>query len=334
MAPLVPLYGAGVMARRWLYDAGWLPAASPPLPTFCVGGLEAGGSGKTPVTAWLLAWLMTQGQRPGLLTRGYGRGREAPALAVREVGEHASPALLGDEAAMLVAGGLDVPVAAGPKRVRGAQALAGMGCSALVMDDGFAHRSLGRHLDVVVLHGDAPLGAGHLLPWGTLREPPSSLRRADVVWMHFKHGDVQKDGALPPALRRWCPQALVVHSRASYALEDAAGRAVELPEGSLVAASGVAHPEAYHRALKHSQVRIAQSVVFADHHRYNDADVERLRNVVTRCEAQGLVVTAKDAVKLRELWPSPQSLFILRSHLEITWGVNHFFARAKSVLEQ
>ncbi len=321
------------MARRWLYDTGWLPAHAPPLPTFCVGGLEAGGSGKTPVTAWLVWWLQVQGQQPGLLTRGYGRVHSAPNLVVRQVGEAASPATLGDEAAMLVAGGRDVPVAACPKRVLGAQALAQLGCSALVMDDGFAHRALLRHVDIVVLRGDAPLGTGHLLPWGTLREPPSSLRRAHVVWLHFKHGVEAAKRSNLAVLRRWCPRATVVHSCASYALVDLAGRPVAC-DAPLMAASGVAHPAGFHRALAHLGAPVVQTMVFADHHRYGARDVHKLRCAMARCGAKALVVTAKDAVKLRELWPSQQSLHVLRADLHITHGMDNFETLAKAALNQ
>ena len=322
------------MARRWLYDVGWLPTHAPPLPTFCVGGLEAGGSGKTPVTEWLLRWLLTHDARPGLLTRGYGRKRPVKPLVVRQPGERASPADVGDEAAMLIDMGLDVPVAASPKRLQGAQALARLGCRAIVMDDGFAHRALGRHLDVVVLRADAPLGNGHLLPWGTLREPPSSLRRAHVVWLHHKH--TRDVAPLPPdsALRRFFPQAHVVQSRTEYTLEDAAGAPLPLPAQALVAACGVAHPEGFHRALRQLGAHIGETVVFGDHHRYGPADVARLLNIMTRCEAKALVVTAKDAVKLREYGSLRQSLLVLRARVQVVWGMTHFVTSIKSVMKQ
>lgn len=198
-APLAAVYGAGVAVRRWAYDGHLLPRAAAPLRVISIGGLEAGGSGKTPLTGYVLAALVRRGVPCGLLTRGYGRAQRG--LVLRRVATPAQVAAIGDEATMLVEAGLDVPVAACADRRRGAAALAASGCEVAVMDDGFAHRRLRRTLDVVVLRAEAPFGRGphHYLPWGSLRESPRALRRADVVVFY---GGVRDDAPWPDAATR------------------------------------------------------------------------------------------------------------------------------------
>ena len=194
-APLAVVYGVGVAVRRWAYDRNLLPRAAAPLRVISIGGLEAGGSGKTPLTGYVLAALVRRGVRSGLLTRGYGRGQRG--LVLRRTATPAHVAEIGDEATMLVKAGLDVPVAACADRRRGAAALAASGCEVAVMDDGFAHRRLRRTLDVVVLRAEAPFGKGphHVLPWGSLRESPRALRRADVVVFYGGVRDGASEGA-------------------------------------------------------------------------------------------------------------------------------------------
>ena len=316
LAPLAPLYGAAVLLRRWSYDRGLAASVRPAVTTIAVGGLEAGGSGKTPVTGLVLRALLAAGRRPGLLTRGYGR--RTTALAVRLPGGPASPEELGDEPAMLVASGLDVAVAACGRRSAGAAALVGR-VDTLVLDDGFQHRALARDLDIVVLRGEAPFGTGHLLPWGTLREPPSSLARAGVVWLHFR-GEPQLE---PPVwLARLAPRADLVISVAE-------------PEGDLdavrgarvVAAAGIARPADLAEALSALGAEVAALRALRDHHAFDTADARALADLVQGANAAALVVTPKDAIKLVPHWSAPPPLWVVGTRPRIVRGAEALAAR-------
>lgn len=317
-APLASLYGTGVLLRRVAYDQAWLQHDRVAAKTISVGGLEAGGTGKTPVTALLLRALLREERRVGLLTRGYGRA--AQELVVRRPGEPALPAAMGDEPAMLVDSGLDVFVAAYPRRIEGARALVELGCDTLVLDDGFAHRALGRDVDIVVLRGEAPFGNGHLLPWGTLREPPSSLRRAHVLWLHFRAGEPELSQV--ERVHRFAPQAKIVVSRsiASSCL-DASGQPVSLADTSVVAAAGIARPSEFAVALAKEGARVSELVALRDHHAF---DAEDVRSLVEKCLTHGaraVVVTPKDAIKLRALWPKDgAALWVMGTQVAITAG--------------
>lgn len=296
-APLAVLYGAGVLARRWAYDRGLLRAWSPPVQTISVGGLEAGGTGKTQVAQLLLDGLARAGRRPGLVTRGYRR--RVQGLVVRRRGEAAIWEALGDEPAMVVNTGLDLPIVACADRCRGVRALLeAEDCDVLVLDDGFAHRALGRHLDVVVLRGEAPLANGHLLPWGSLREPASSLGRADVVWLHYRCRAPHGDGE-PVWPKTTSPRALRV---VSYAQPTGAttieGAAIDLTGARVIAAAGIARPAELAVSLERLGAEVLELVAFADHAFFCEADLDRLLNRAWVSGADGVVVTPKDAVKL------------------------------------
>ena len=327
-SPLAAAYGGAVRLRRALYDQGRLSQAAAPLFTLSIGGLEAGGSGKTPVTGWWLAELLALGLKPGLLTRGYGRPTRA--LRVRRSGEPADPRDLGDEPAMLVQSGLDVAVAACPSRRTGAAALQQVGCQVLVLDDGFAHRALRRDLDVVVLRAESPLGNGHLLPWGTLREPPSSLRRAHVVWLHAKS---ERRVEVPEALRAHAPQALWVQSRAqTLPPVNGWGQPVDLRDAPVVVAAGIAWPRQFKQSVSAAGGNVRALVRYRDHHAFTLQDVARLRLAQHKHGAAALVVTPKDAIKLAPLWPDLGSLWVLGTSVNVECGKDALLARLKTLI--
>ncbi len=301
VAPLTGLFGAGVLLRRLAYDRRWLTIATPPVQTVAVGGLEVGGSGKTPVTGRLLEAFLAAGRYPGLLTRGYGR--QTRGLVLRRQGEPAVALCLGDEPAMLVHGGLDVPVAACERRVLGAYALAEIGADVLVLDDAFSHRAMGRHVDVVVLRGEAPFGNGHLMPWGSLREPASSLRRARVVWLHFRGEPVSES---PPWFQRLCPQASLVIGRAEPTQAvDRAGRPVALAGERALGVAGIARPDGFFDTLTQLGLALVERRVYRDHHRYSADDAAQLLRLCEATRARFVVTTPKDAVKLAEVFAGP-----------------------------
>ena len=315
-APLAGLYGAIIRARRMAYDRGVLHAHPSPCFTVSVGGLEVGGSGKTPVTGYLLQRLINLGRTPGLLSRGYGR--QSTGLQVRLRGQPANPEQLGDEPAMLVSTGLDIAVAVCAQRTVGAQALATQGCDTLVLDDGFAHRALQRHVDIVVLRGEQPFASGRLLPRGRLREPPSSLQRAHIVWMHYR--TAAPDGPTPAWFAQHCPQALRVVSQAlPGVVRDLQGKQINMAGRRVIACAGIAWPADVESSLMRLGADVAAMVPFADHHPYGAADMDHLLRLQRRHSAEAIVTTAKDAVKLVARWPSVP-LWVLTHEVDVRVG--------------
>jgi tetraacyldisaccharide 4'-kinase len=298
-APLAWAYGLGVRARAHAYNAHWLPVHRAPIPVLSVGGIEAGGTGKTPVVAYLLGRLIAANRRPGLLTRGYGR--QSRGLALRSVGCVPDPSQLGDEAAMLVAGGLDIPVAACAQRMLGAQALATMGCDCVVMDDGFSHRALHREVDIVVLRGEQDLSRAKLLPHGSLREPAQGLARASLLWWHHREGP--SPATVPETVvATWRKAGFtgtwIRSEQAALTVTDEAGIKQPLVGAHIIAAAGIARPEEFHRQLVMAGANVVRFFPFGDHHLYTRADKAQFKAQLTAGDVQALVVTAKDRIKL------------------------------------
>ena len=175
MNPFTGLYGAATALRNRLYDRGTLSSRRLERPVVSVGNLSVGGSGKTPFVIALGELLKARGIRFDVLSRGYGRKTHG----VRIVEDYGSAADFGDEP-LLIARRLGVPVIVGGSRyAAGRVAEQKFETQLHILDDGFQHRSLARDFDIVLMtERDFD---DKLLPFGRLREPLSSLQRADAI---------------------------------------------------------------------------------------------------------------------------------------------------------
>ncbi len=303
------LYGAAVVLRRAAYDAGLAPAARVDVPVISVGNLSTGGTGKTPFCAWLVRELEARGLRPGIASRGY---RSEPGSELNDEGR-----LL----ARLCPGVLQVQ---DKVRARGAEELVAKGASAIVLDDGFQHRALKRDLDFVLVDATRPWGlpppsdggdaVSALLPRGFLREPKSSLARADAIVI--TRAGARTVAELEAEIARIAPGRPIVRADhrvrrlrdergATHAIGDLDGRAVDL-------VSAIGNPDAFEASVRSCGATIREHRVFEDHHAYAPADVAGLGGAGT-----WLVTTAKDAVKLESIGVPFRALEI---ELEILTG--------------
>jgi tetraacyldisaccharide 4'-kinase len=175
--PLAAVYGVVVALRGLLYRAGWLASHRIGVPVVVVGNLTVGGTGKTPVAAWLSRQLSLRGRRVGVVLRGYG-GRAVPAPIV--VGRDADPREVGDEAVLHALRRPHV-VVVHPDRVAAARRAAEEGAEIVVCDDGLQHLRLARDYEIVVVDAGRGFGNGLLLPAGPMRESSRRLERVDAV---------------------------------------------------------------------------------------------------------------------------------------------------------
>jgi tetraacyldisaccharide 4'-kinase len=163
------------------------------------------------------------------------------------------------------------------------------------MDDGFQHLALRRDIDILVMDAASPFGNGMVLPAGPLREPPSAIRRADVIWL-------VGEGEIPPAVHTYAPDAPVVRAVATpCGLKTGSGK--ELPLETLmkkrvVAFAGIGRPGRFFESLDRLGAIVAEHTTFPDHHRYNGADLARLEGRATAARAHLVVTTEKDLARL------------------------------------
>jgi tetraacyldisaccharide 4'-kinase len=285
LAPLAWVYGAITGIRNAAYDTGVLRSHALGLPTVSVGNLSVGGTGKTPVSAWVAQELARRGARPAILLRGYGD--DEPRVHAR-----------------LTPGAI---IVADPDRVAGARRARAAGATVLVLDDGFQHRRARRDLDLVLVAAEQG-AARRRLPAGPLREPARALRRADALLVTRKTASAQEAEEVGERWSRAAPGIAVIHLhlgagelRPAVPAPGAPPPPVPRLAGRRVlAVSAIGAPEAFEGQLRAAGAEVERAR-FPDHHAFGDSDV---RELARRAEAAGLVVcTLKDAVKLGERWP-------------------------------
>lgn len=284
-------YAAAVSARNAAYDRGLLRSFASDVPVISVGNLTLGGTGKTPLVAWVARLLAELGRRPAVVSRGYA----------------AAPGERSDEAAELAVVLPGVPHVANRDRVAGAKAAAAAGADAVVLDDGFQHRRLRRDADIVAIDATDPFGCGRLFPRGLLREPLRGLARASaVVLTRASQVDAERRAEIRAALAAACggrlPHAWMEAEHRPVALRSATADVQPLDRlrgRRVLAIAGIGNPAAFRTTLESLGCDVADMAVFPDHHPYSAADLERLAARATACAAELVVTTLKDLVKIR-----------------------------------
>ena len=288
----------------WLSSLyGWVAAANRrrkrrraetlPVPVISLGNLTMGGTGKTPLVEWMVRRLEARGRRPAVLSRGYGaaRGEEGRNDEFRVLEEN-------------VPGLIQVP---DPSRCRGGRRAIELGADVLVLDDGFQHVQLERDLDIVLVDAVDPFGGGAPPPAGRLREPLETLGEADfflitradavgeddlgrlLTYLAWRHPGIPR-GTVRFAPRGW------------RSLDDSPLLAPDALRGDgVLAFSGIGNPAGFRATLRGLGVEVRGWKVFRDHHRYTVEDLRELLAEADRLGGVRLVMTQKDAVKLRKL---------------------------------
>ena len=280
-------YAAAMCLRRQLYGWGVLASKPAKVPVISVGNLTTGGTGKTPMAAWIAERLKKQGAKPAILTRGYkakgGKSDEAELLKT----------LTG------------CPVVIDTDRVAAAAAAVEGGADVLIMDDGFQHRRLRRELDIVLIDATNAFGYGHCLPRGLLRELPSALRDVDVVVITRSDAvEAERLQELRGRLAHLAPKASLhaaVHKPGRIIDEHGDEMPLKALEGRAVFAfCGIGNPESFFRLLGKLNARVVSRRTFDDHVAYTPEIVESLGSEARRCRAEILISTQKDLVKLAD----------------------------------
>jgi tetraacyldisaccharide 4'-kinase len=311
------LYGLAVRCRGEFYRSGLLKSHRLSHPVISVGNLTAGGTGKTPLVAFLAQGLLNAGLQPVILSRGYrGSAEHSTLLVSAGEGPLREASICGDEPYLLARKLRGVPILVGKERYQSGLAAEKRFANPLfILDDGYQHLQLQRDLDLLVLDATDPFGRRRLLPAGRLREPLSALRRADHIIVTRAHLPFDQE-ALEKQLRRWSPFAPVSYcyhdavavwdarTRQTYAMRDFAGR-------STVALAGIGNPDVFLRDLEHYQIRVEDQLIYRDHHAYSQADLDRGFAKLAGSRADCLITTEKDAVRLERLSFEPGRVFAL-----------------------
>ena len=321
------IYGAITDARNALYRKNIFKSVSLDAPTFSIGNITVGGTGKTPLVAWITEFLAERGEKVCILTRGYGRENARQRVLVsdgREILADARQA--GDEPFELSEKllGKAVIVADANRAAAGKWAREKFGITAFVLDDAFQHRRVRRDLDIVCVDATKPFGNEKVLPAGILREPLKNLRRADVV--------IITRANLVSDLRELKSKILQLNRRAAvFTAENRITDLVSLRqgdretrrqgdkerkeriqsseskvrkpkhEGRFFAFCALGNPDNFFNQMRSENYNLVAAEIFPDHHFYTAKDVVRIENLSRQSRADFLLTTVKDAVKLQKL---------------------------------
>ena len=285
--PLSWLYTAGVAIRHRMYDRHLLPSFSVDVPTICVGNLAVGGTGKTPMTEYIIRLLTEYGWHPAVLSRGYKRSSHGFVMA----DSYSTVETIGDEAMQLHRSFPDVPVAVCENRVRGVRQLKRQveQLDVIVLDDAMQHRPLRCGFTILLTPYDHLYIDDHMLPWGTLRDLPSRALKADMIVVTKCPDTIRPIDMRVVDNRLHLPPYQQLHfAGVTYAPME--------QDGTPLVLCGIAQPQylfEYVRSL-YSQ---AQLMAFKDHHHYRPKDIDAILEQSRHFDF--VLTTEKDIQRLR-----------------------------------
>jgi tetraacyldisaccharide 4'-kinase len=319
-------YRSLLRARDWLYRAGVLKSRPLPCAVIAIGNLTVGGTGKTPAVRHAVETLHTLGARPVVVSRGYGRMTRGVHVVADGRAIKLGPEEAGDEPFLLATQLRSVPVVVGENRYdAGRLAVSRFGATAVVLDDGFQHRSLAKDVEIVLARCRNPWGNGRLFPAGPLREPLEALARADVIVASGAGPGDALGGDVADAARRYAPGVRLLTARYEPAECWETRRMTVEPAQALagrrlLAFAGIAHPPAFRRTLEEVGVTVPELAAFPDHFWYGREDLDRLAARAGALGAEGMVTTEKDWVRLRAVPLPSLPLWVLTVRFRLDGG--------------
>ncbi len=351
---LSKVFLVGVKARRVLYEKRLLRDTTLGVQVIAIGNLTVGGTGKTPVVEKFARVLQDSGRKVAILSRGYRStppplwGRLQNKLLLKDdvtpprIVSDARNLLLnsdeaGDEPYMLASNLSDVVVLVDKDRVKaGRYAIEHFGCDTLLLDDGFQYWNLaGRRRDIVLIDAQQPFGNEMLLPRGTLREPISHLKRAHTIFITKSNGH---NDELIARIRAHNAKAGIVQCiHAPLYFEDVFDsddrRPLDFLKGRNVAAlSGIAQPRSFEDSLRELGANLVYAKRFADHHRFSQQEVINTINRAKKRQAEFIITTQKDAVRLPKLDRRDLPLYFMRVEIKIISGAKDFDDCVRQIL--
>ena len=362
-------YASVMSLRNLAYTRKWLQVHQVSVPVISLGNITTGGTGKTPLAAWLANWLVSQGRKPGLLSRGYRtlnqvdqvnskasktngifsppgsteqnfqRATDFPVL--NPSGSAHEPAAQGGNDEKMVLDRLcpGVPHLQQRNRVNSAcRAIAEFGCNVLLLDDGFQHRRLHRDLDLVLVDALKPWGYGHVLPRGLLRESISGLRRADlVVITRADQCSSDQLQSLRDDLRRirGIDDCVEVRFKPTHLVDvNWQSHALSSVVGKKAFAfCGIGNPDGFRKTVGSIGVNCDLIQEFPDHHHYQADDLAKLAKAARERSVDVVFTTQKDIVKISpEAWLG-QPLFAVEIGVEFIRGAEFLESCLRKLLK-
>ncbi|MBX9654497.1 tetraacyldisaccharide 4'-kinase [bacterium] len=302
-------YSLVVRIRNLTFDLGLRKPFRSAVPVISIGNVTVGGTGKTPIVEMIARWCRKEELRVTILSRGYGAS-DGP----------------NDEALLLEENLPDVPHLQGAKRAELAKiAVEELESEVLILDDGMQHRQLARDVEISLIDATDPFGGGWLLPGGLLREPTSSLRRANVIVITRINAVLPEVVApIQSRLKRIAPQTPIITTKfvpTQFLREgEPAIPVAELRGKRVVSFCGIGNPDSFEKMIESLGANVADRRTFPDHYSYERKDVVDLAAWIRQSAPDVVLTTQKDAVKLRLSSIGDVPLWALRIETVIEQG--------------
>ena len=325
-------YGVAVRVRLSGYARHWFNVRQLPCKVISIGNITVGGTGKTPMTRYMARQVQALGLKPAIVSRGY-KGTAEIAGGIVSDGKRIlmDSSSAGDEPYMLATGLKDIPVAVGRDRYATAMALLEI-CrpEVIILDDAFQHLPLARDLNVVLLDRNRPFGNAYLLPRGPLREPLSALERGDVFILTRSGMRAESAGnqfvkhlpARPVLKARATP---VVNQLVRAQQKDGDRQEISTPTDAINSLkakrvflfSGLADNQGFCNTVKEAGATVVDALNYTDHYAYTDSDLDRIKSAAVRLNADLIVTTAKDFVRIDQQTTWPRDLMVLDLKIDL-----------------
>lgn len=295
------------------------------IPVVSIGNLAVGGTGKTPLTLALAREFQARGYRIGIVSSGYGRSSKLPITGIGSELSHRTHAEIGDEVMLLASALPDAHFSVAKRKSDAAEILQrAKSCDVLLVDDGFQHWGLRRDVDLVLLNAQMAQRAWRQFPLGLLRESEKSLSDADaIIWTKVEPGSdiTSQRKTIQSVLPTGTPEFRIEFHQT---ITDPDGNSVpqeKLRDHRFLLFAGVGDFVSLHSQLVHARLPLAGWIEFADHQDYDDASYRHICETASQVNADVLLTTGKDLVKL-DRSKLPLECFTLALELHVTPSMN------------
>ncbi|MFB3897359.1 MAG: tetraacyldisaccharide 4'-kinase [bacterium] len=323
------IYISAVKFRNWLYRVRILKSQKLSVPVISVGNITVGGTGKTPVVHLLARYYQNQGKKVVILSRGYKRNNCQPIVLVSNYEQVLVDwKIAGDEPYQLAQSLPGVAVVVGnQRRITGNYAIRELSPDLIILDDGFSHQQVARTINLVLIDATRPFGNNYYLPAGRLREPISSLKRADIVLLTKTKSD-KNYTELISQIQNLKPSIPIYTAKTVPVKITEISEQKELPVSALnrepiLAFAGIANPGPFKDTLLELNAEVKSFFPFPDHYVYSENELQYLLEQAAQTQCKFLITTKKDAAKLRNIldkFPEQRHRFLA---LEIDYEIQH-----------
>ena len=299
--PITLFYWGVIFWRNIFYNFNFFVSRKIPTKVISVGNITAGGTGKTPAVIYLSQIFKKRNYKVAVLSRGYGRKTAGTQLVTAGKDKVIDWRNFGDEPTLISQKLEDIPIVVDQNRHRGAMYLIEkFNPDIIIMDDAFQHRSIERDLDLVLLNSQAPISDYRLIPHGLLREPIRHLKRADaIILTKFNLGKPEQK-LISKVKKSNLPvfYSTIIHNH-FFSINNETFK----PRNNTraLAVSGIADPRSFYESLQRTNIMMIDKIAYFDHYEFQQSDIENLKKALIDNDAEIVVTTEKDMIRLKNL---------------------------------